>query len=471
MLCLIEVWVTMKKLRLDQTFLPSTVQVLPLVFLQFLGLEAHAQIRAEISEVGDATHIEFLGASDWNYEVNAEGNKIVLSVPQVETASLLQIKDWSDSRVTKVETSDGVDQKTKITLHLSGNDIESFDYLTDEPSRLIVDVYKGEAKQAAAKESEPKKKGSDASSKKSSNSEKVQDRKPAGTEFISGPPKYSGPMAAPENLDEPEKELNDFGIFDGTDPTFERFTIKKEDIDPSAVIASRRNIYITFPMLELEDGNLEKLWNAPPKYEIIPEDDRENKLIRFLNKLFEDNKFATFFETLEKFRQEYPQSERYDELLSYMEADAYYKLWLKDKVPADFEAAATKYNKILITYPQSRLGERIALLLGYSYIYRKNSFGAVRSFEKYLRKYPNSPFRHSAKITISRAYSFLRKYDKALEILDEVEKDESAGSLRAEAAYRKGDIHFRKKDFSAATKAYEAAQDKFPLDWKRFPMR
>ncbi len=449
----------MMKLKLDWVKLTRAKKLLFIVvFLASLAASASG-IHGTVEKVGEATHIVFSGMSEWNYKVRRDGNLLYIELPKLNTKSRQKFQSWKDDLVKSMSLVEGVDRGDEIIIDLKRTDAESFDYLTDQPSRLIVDIYLPDPEE---KKAEIKKKESKKSAKVAS---KKSNRKPAGTEFIQSSSKKGKKEEEIEHID----NTKSFGIFDGSDPTYERFTILDSEIDPSAIIASRRNIYIPFPALELRAKHLEKLWKSPPLYKISKTDDAENQKVRFLNSLFEKGRYAVFLRTLKFFRESYPVSSRYDELLNYMEADTYYNLWRRDNSSTDFETAISKYQQILEKYPNSRLRERIHLLIGFSYVYKKDPMGAISSFERYLREFPNSKFKYLAEISNAKSLALLRQYENSIQRYESVANDNGAGVYRVEAKYRIGDVNFQKKNYKGAIEDYKSAKNTYPTDWKRYP--
>ena len=117
-------------------------------------LSPRHSIRGEISRVVDTAHLEFEGLKTWNYEIQrADKTKIVLTMPAFEVATEAKLKSYTDAFIKDVSISkNGPDQTFEVTFELGDAAIESFDYLTDDPSRLIIDFYKKapEAKPAPA---------------------------------------------------------------------------------------------------------------------------------------------------------------------------------------------------------------------------------------------------------------------------------------------------------------------------------
>src|SRR5690606_37308222 len=105
--------------------------------------------------------------------------------------------------------------------------------LTDQPKRMIVDFFKADKKKAKAK-----------------NEKKLQTKLPAKKAKRS--PASDIPIGVPKSDANAGSDIKKAaGVFDGADPDYERFNIKDYEINEAAIIASRRNLYIKFPMLTM----------------------------------------------------------------------------------------------------------------------------------------------------------------------------------------------------------------------------
>ena len=193
-------------------------------------------VQADISRLADTAHVEFRGLKNWRYDLQKDGSKkMVLTVAPIDDVSITKLRGFSDPFITSVTVDkNGMDGNHVVTFHLAQANVESFDYLTDEPSRLIVDFYQkpeptkkppGDAvagptgakpKQAAAKARQAGKSGYAETPKPT--------RAPAGDEFLNVPAGLNEkPVSNPVALH--------FGIFDGSDDNYDRFRIKDYDDD------------------------------------------------------------------------------------------------------------------------------------------------------------------------------------------------------------------------------------------------
>ena len=120
-----------------------TFMVFGLGFLS-IGPAFAQQVSGQISRVGDATHLEFAGRTDWNYDDPVkDGNKLTFVLPAFDEVTETRLRSWSCPFVKEVQINkSGPDGKYAVTFVVADQSVESFDYQTDEPSHLVIDFYK-----------------------------------------------------------------------------------------------------------------------------------------------------------------------------------------------------------------------------------------------------------------------------------------------------------------------------------------
>lgn len=437
-------------------------------------------VQAEISHLGETAHLEFKGLKNWRYEVQKAGpKKISVTVPAMDDASLARLKSFSDGFIDEVAVdTSGADNTYVITFQLSQADVESFDYLTDEPSRLIVDFYRkteeekkpvaaapaaepvtGAATPVPEKKSAPAKKTAKKLKTDYAKIESNAQRKPAGDEVLQIPANTS-----PESGDVKTK----FGIFDGGDENYDRFRIKDYEIREDAIIASRQNVYLPFPLLKMKVSQLDKLIEQQPEYLIHPKEGSENKEARLLLTLFDRKRFAVFLKTFDYFMRKHPESE-YAEIMKNLAATVHLVRWRESGKSTEFDDARALYNELVQKYPDSPLREHNYLILGFALMERGDALGTLQTFEGFLKTYPGSPEIPVVRKAAAEAYMILRKYDEAVAQYNSIIKDYAKTDQAREARYRIGDVHFAKGDYTQAVRAYEAAIKEFPAEEKIYP--
>ena len=424
------------------------------------GLRAeNTLIRGRSSKIGDATHLEFQGRAQWDYEIERKDKKtIILRVPSFDEATEILLKSYQDELIKSINVDKNeVPGTYKITIDLRSEKVETFDYLTDEPSRLIVDLYKVETVEQQKKDvktQEIKKEKVTPFSEQRIEGEyqtikKLPERDPAGEialEAESDDQALSFPMA---------------GVFDGGDPQFARFRMKDYEIKEEAIIAAQQNIYIRFPFLKMAISKLQDLLFSSAEYSINPKNTEENKEARFILHLAEKKREHPFSKAYNHFIKKYPNS-KYDEIVRNVAAEFYFKLYLKNPTGLNFKKVEDLYAYLLNKYPQSIIAERNMALLAYAYLERGDALKTLQYFKQLLSKFPETNHRDQARKAMSEAYLKLNKFDEARAILEDLIKNANDPQNRIEAEFRIGDVYIVKKDFAKAEEAYLSALKNHP---------
>lgn len=449
-----------------------------LVLLSMAGVcPAYGQnVSGMISRVGDTTHLEFKGKKDWLYESPIKNkNQISVILPAFNDETVLRLENWTCPFIKNIKVDKNApDGRYQVTFNLASENVESFDYLTDDPSDLILDFYVQSPKEStpvimsenaapvnevkvAAAPKKNKKKIVAKNAASTSDEYKKMDRKPAGDELLQVGPQLPKTQSEDEAVDISLER----GVFDGGDPEYNRFKIKNYQINENAIIASQQNIYLRFPILEQKLNRFDDLMKQTPIYELKVEDSNENKEARFLHMLFTKAKWGSFFETLKYFNIKYPQS-KYDEIIKNMSAEAYIRLYERDKNPKDYEEFKSIYQYLVEKYPDSPLIERNRMLLAYSSLMYNDGAETLRLLQTYLEKYPKSAERDKARIAMAEAYQLLKKPSDAIDMYDAVIKDADDKNFSVESQYRKGDVLMSEEKYGQAVKVYSDSQKKYP---------
>ncbi|MGZ5278294.1 MAG: tetratricopeptide repeat protein [Pseudobdellovibrionaceae bacterium] len=445
------------------------------IIVWLFSLTAQALVQAQISQQGDTVHLEFDGQNQWDYDlkrVDKKGKSFVeVTLPALTDASQSQLQKFTHPLVQSIQVNpNGPDGKVILTFQLASSSIEPFDYLTEKPSRLIIDFFKGQTAQAASKE-EAKAQAAAPPEKKAAVTPKVaallakETRAPASTDaLVIGD--QGQLISLNETLSAPKNPTG--SIFDGGDPNYDRFSIKDYEIKEDSIIGSSEKVYIDFPMLRLPSPYLEILQSRKPVYEIAPQDTEENKQARLLMTLFENKRFNVFLKTIDWFLEKYPQSQ-YDEMIRFMWADALYSLWNENRNADDFDMAMLRYRQALDKYPQSPLLERTMMLMGFATLDRGDYLGTLRLFQSHLQKRPASPNKDIARFAIADSLLKINRFDEASQIYQEIEKDAVNEKDRIQAAYLRGDVDYQKKDFNQSLQNYQDALKKYPQAKNEYP--
>lgn len=424
------------------------------------------KVSGEISFQADTVHLEFLGSQNWQYDIqkNKIDGKVVaeMLVAPVDEVTKKQLENFKSEFVSKVEVdSKSIDGKTKIRFSLKDETIDIFDYLTDQPSRLIVDFYvnptaKKQTPVAQVQKTEDKTK-SPKSSKSEAKAGTDKNRKPANTDVL----KIGDQGAAVAALDETVKA----GVWDGGDPDYDRFSIKDFEIKEESIIKSRDNYYIPFPLHETPIAFWEKIKLSPTIYEISPKDTDENKQARLLLTLFEKQRYSVFLKTQKWFKNKYPTSE-YNEIVDFMTADVHFALWKQSRNVNEYDNAIQASKVAFEKHPKSPLAEKTSVKLGFEAIDRGDFLSAIRHFENHIKNnqipMANTASRELARLGKARAFSLLNKAKESIDELNDLEAQALVRDIKVEAAYRKGDVWAKAKEYHKAAEAYQEAIKKYP---------
>ncbi|WP_413575971.1 tetratricopeptide repeat protein [Bdellovibrio sp. HCB290] len=440
------------------------------------GLVANAvnnKVNGFINFQGDTVHLELLGQQNWDYDVKRlddKGQTIVrMTVPALDESTIKSLNTFKSDMVTKVSVDpQGADGKSVVSFTLSGENIETFDYLTDQPSRLIMDFYLNPnmvkaAKKLPAKKTEPTAKDDEAKAVKTAAKSKTGDRKPATSDALAI--NSAGPVVA-------QADQVHAGIFDGGDPHYERFSIKPYDIKEDSIIRAKDNYYISFPMLETPVAHWEKLKVTPTIYEVTPKPTDENKQARLLLTLFEKERYGVFLKTRDWFLEKYPKSE-YNEIVDFMTGDVNLALYNSSGKIEYFDEAIQKYKEAIEKYPKSPLAERTSLKIGYLTLDRGDNLAALRLFNEHIENKnfggKDSISKDLARMGMGLAYSRISKWDDAVAQFNEIEKSSNNRDLKIEAAFRRGDVWVRAKNYAKSIEEYKSALKKYPEGQSVYP--
>ncbi|MBC86961.1 MAG: hypothetical protein CL677_07250 [Bdellovibrionaceae bacterium] len=455
----------------------TAIKVMFLMISLTLGLlgEARAQlVNGEVSLIGDTTHFEFSGKEDWQYTVNRlSAHQVEVLVPQINAETKDRLSKWNDRLIEKVTVDRyGTDGQARLVLNFKKEIVDSFDYLTDEPSRLIIDVY--EDPERAKDVAEKRRKAADAKKKVAVQPKKVdrskymkmqrQKRTPAGELLVD----LQNFVDKQEGIDKQTDIRFHKGVYDSGDPYYLRFKIKDYEIKEEAIIASQQNIYIKFPMLDMPVNQLPNLLEFPPEYVIRPKDTEENKHVRLLKTFFDKKRYAAFLETKKFFDLKWPDSV-YRQIVQFMTADVHFNMWLAEGDKFHLNQARKGYNLVLREFPESPLKERTELLLAYIDVKREDGLSAFQKFQRFLKDYPDSPEVDRVRIAMADSLTKLAKYDDANDMYADLEREHRYPAAAAEASYRKGDTQFKAGDYKTAVKRYDEALEKHAAFATKFP--
>lgn len=128
---------------------------------------------------------------------------------------------------------------------------------------------------------------------------------------------------------------------------------------------------------------------------------------------------------------------------------------------------AIQYSKDAIeTYPKSPLAEKTSVKLGFEAVDRGDFLGAIRLFENHITNktipMSNTASKELARLGKAVAFSRLNKAKESIDELNALEQQALVRDVKVEAAYRKGDVWAKAKEYPKAAEAYQDAIKKYP---------
>ena len=440
-----------------------------LCFLCLIGSKSSAaDVKGAVSVEGETFNFELSGQKNWDYDLKRTKDKgqpkVQLYVKSLDKNFINKIQNIENPFVKSITvTQNAIDNKWLIEFVLKDDTIESFDYLTDQPSKLIIDFYKSETSVALREETTKipiKTVLAPIQSKKRNLKKVVVERKPADVDILN----ISDPAGIETSV------LARSGLYDASDSQFSRFEMKASDYKEEAVIRSRNNYYLKFPTLESEFSFWKKMKENPPAYDILPENSDENKQARLLKTLYNKKRFLVFVQTADWFNSKFPKS-KYAEMLAFMMGDAFAELWRVEKIKSMYEKAQNAYREAQEKFPDSILLERTSLLTGMLAIDNSDYMSAIRKLHVHIenKKFDKKISQQYAKIGLAYSYSKINKLEEALGFLSDIEKNTKDQLVLTESAVRRGDFNFFSKKFNESIVAYDAATKNFPLVSKLYP--
>lgn len=430
-------------------------------------------INSRISYQDDTIHMEFSGRKDWDYSVDKKENKgqsaVEIIVDSMDPKSLSEIKNFKADWVKKITIDPkSADNKTKITIDLA-TDLDVFDYLMESPSRLVVDLFPN-SKKAKTKEKDLKKPVVAEKTNKVETpvaDKKGTSRNPATADFLEI--EKSGLM----NISDKKTFENKLaGIFDGADPFYERFNLKDYEVKEAAIIKSKENYYIQFPNHVLPVNDWNRIKNAETLFEIIPTEEKDNKHARLLETLFKNERDQVFLKTYDWFMEKYPESE-FKDIVQNMSIQVHLRLWQNEQNSMHYDLATQKMKDIIQKTPKHPMAEKYSLMLGILAYEKKDYFNSLRAFQNHTKKdlwnKKGSFSNDLAQLGMALSFQNMHQYEEAMKVYEELQKNSVFEELKAEAAYRKGDVKMAERSFDKAVQHYNDAIAKSGTFQNSFP--
>lgn len=395
------------------------------------------------------------GRQAWKYDMNRKksGNKteVQLEVDSLSIDSVTALEKFKSQLVKSIQVKKNSTQgKDLITFNLLNSTVEHFDYLTDEPSRLIVDFY------TTPEVKKP-------TTVKTAKKENLKPKRSLASETIE--------IVKDGDLNVDSNVAN-YGLFDGADPDFERFVMKDYEIKEESIIKNRDRFYIPYPWLIRQPKKWSEVVESGFVYNVRPATTAENKQMRLLERLFEKKRNHIFLQTKEWFKEKYPQSE-YNEMLDYMTADIRWRIYEEEKKAGDFDIAIQAYKNAVQNNPKSPMAEKTSLLIAIRLFEKSDYIAALRAFNQHIDskeiQFSSALSKDLAQLGVALSYMHLKRFEEAEDLLRKIEKTSQYDEVKYEAFYRLGDVSVLSKQFAQAVENYEKAQSRYPKAQNSFP--
>lgn len=467
----------------------SEIVIAILITLAAFQAKVQALENTEINHLNEVSHLEIPNISPADYTIKKTAEKIELTVESLAEVDQLKLKNYSDRFIRKIEVSKNSSlSKDIVTFYLTEDNLEIFDYLTDSPSTLSIDIFAKEDSGDRDLEYEmtqklEKKKSALLNKNDKKNDFKVltKGREIASAEFI----KTIGQVTINGDTSDVKKEMEKdvehlqkkkevnrelqriirLAKMDMADIL--KFDSDKINFNKDSLIEGINRIYIKYPILLSEHSSIEDILQKNIRYEFKQSQDPVSLDFMKVRKFYTSLDHKSFLKAQKIFTKKHPKS-KYDEMINYMEAETYLKLYEEEGSKAFFDRSLKIYDALLAKYPESPISERTLLLVSYLRLKDKNYFDASRNLKSYIKLYPQSPLRENIELILAQSLVRLHEYRDAKELYNTLFKS-TASDIKIAAYYEYGDAFFEERDYEKALSAYENALKLFPEEDKSHP--
>ena len=423
------------------------------------------RLTGQVKSVGETLNFELFGQNSWDYDVKRVKEKgttkLLLSVKGLNSDAISRIKNTDNPFVSQIKVSEQkVDGRNQIEFTLKSDKVEAFDYLTDSPSKLIIDFYFDEPSFAVADSGSSSRKAIKAGTPKVNEAKKKDSKTVAqntgskkrtpANDFLSVSDFTNNPNHTSEEVDLKS------GLFDQSENKFARFQIKAHELNPDAVYkSSLSDYYVKFPIIEQPFLFWTKIQKNVPDFEITPKKTDENKQARLIRSLYEKKKTLVLIKTVDWFSKKYPDSE-YLELANAMVAESLLQMWKETGDKKYLSQSQAYYQKVMEKYPNSPLAERSSLANAMYDFDNKNYLAAMRKLTLHRQnpKYVDSISASYAQMAEAACLAKLNKLEDALKNIDEVIATAKETSLKAEAEIYKANYLMLNNKYAEAKNQY-----------------
>jgi TolA-binding protein len=422
-------------------------------------------VELEISSKKSGYSFQFFGQDTWDYKVELKGRELIMRVPMLSESSVKKLHQLNneDVRFVKLET----DQTSSgyVVILLVKDHTDYFDYILQKPSRLVIDLY---SKNVVGKVEKTTQTASSNQEQKNKIDNKIE-RTPSTTDLL----EIKNAEGAELDLDLDSKKSPSVGLFDASDKAFSRFKIPLSEIEPNPLLKYYLGNYIDYPFLDERLSILQTMKENMPEYRIeeakegveLRENERDHA--KLLVTLFNRNRNFIFIKTANWFLKTYPKS-YFEEIVRAMWADTHYKVYLSDPIKnrKHLDLAKSRYEELIEKFPQSELVSRLHIFMGYSSIEGKDYISALRWFQRFLNRFPDSEVLDIARLGVIRSLVGANQTAEAKAEIESIKQTTCATKIdcKIKADLLLADISIYKKDWGDAERIYASIFLSYPLD-------
>jgi len=197
------------------------------------------------------------------------------------------------------------------------------------------------------------------------------------------------------------------------------------------------------------------------EYKEPPGKSEEEQMIRLALKLTRENKHALVVKTVDFLEKEYPKSKFLNEM-AFLKASAFYRLELYDQGRALIQELAKKAHG-------TEVGLQAASFLAVQAFRKEEWLSALDSFMNIRKEMPNHPLNWLFRYGSAECLYQIRQYEQARVEYEWLQKNAAKAQIRAEVAFKLGDLYFNRNQYAQAIQAYVPAVQKNADSLMQYP--
>lgn len=425
-------------------------------------------IQFEFKKKPQTYSFQFTGLDKWDYEVIKENQGFKIKIPKLSLAAVAEIKkikleELNILSIDQIQSS----QFDIVTIQTSDrHKFDSFDYIIQKPSRLIVDFFRVTEEEKKAEKSKLDK------SNKAQKTKNELERQPAQSDLVTIVDVDPYVNNIEPDLSQTIDTSKQAGLFDPIDPNFERLSVPNAELQSDPELNFYLGDYIDYPFMDERLISLEVMKKNMPVYIVKEEGPKDLRLDEKVNaqllvKLFDNKRYVVFFKTAMWFESKYPKS-YYEDMIKSMWADAHYKLYLSDPklYRSQLGLARARFEELIEKFPTSPLIERIMLFMGYSSIEDKDYIAGIRWFQRYISLFPESAVVQEARLALVRSLIGASQFEEAQKEIIKIRSDycKKIKSCLVKSYLLEADIYILQKQWAQALTPFQYIEKTFPKE-------